>query len=89
MTYLIEQAQTWLWNNFLMKVPENCDLIKYMVRLKQNHIKTDIYESCWLEEEYGLTIEVETKYCTISFLKSNGKEIAFHTEEGDVVIYES
>ena len=84
-----EEAQEWLWNHFLIEVSENCDLIRYMVRLKQNHIKTQIYESCWLEEQLGLTIEVETKYCTITFLKMNGKEIAFGTEEGELVIYES
>lgn len=83
------QAQEWLWNHFLMEVPENCDLIRYMIRLKQNHIKTQIYESYWLKEQRGLTIEVETKYCTITFLKMNGKEIAFDAEEGELVIYES
>lgn len=83
-----EKAQEWLWNHFLIEVPENCDLIRYMVRLKQNHIKTQIYESCWLGEQQP-TIEVETEYCTITFLKMNGKEIAFDTEEGELVIYES
>lgn len=89
MEHPTKKAQEWLWNHFLIKVPENCDLIRYMVRLKYNHIKTKIYESCWLEEQFGLTIEVETEYCTITFLKMNGKEIAFDTEEGEVVIYES